>query len=107
MTTARAVLDDRMSEKDFQQLVVDLATVRRWSVYHTFDSRHSAAGFPDLVLIRPPRLVFVELKREAGTPTLPQQAWQKALAQVADLNDTVEVHLWRPSDWPSIQELLW
>ncbi|MCC6312227.1 MAG: hypothetical protein IT345_15125, partial [Trueperaceae bacterium] len=55
-----------VGERDFQALVVQLARLRGWRVYHTFDSRRSPAGFPDLVLARPPRLVIAELKSEKG-----------------------------------------
>jgi hypothetical protein len=37
-----------------------------WRRYHTWLAKHSPAGFPDEVLVRPPRLVFAELKAEAG-----------------------------------------
>lgn len=100
------MLDRALTEKDWQQVVVDLALHRGWAVYHTFDSRRSQPGFPDLVLVRGARLVFAELKRETGQLTLPQQAWEKALTVVADANPTVEVYTWRPSDWPTVQEVL-
>ena len=40
------------TEKQFQQSVVEVARTLKWRVYHTHDSRRSAAGFPDLVLTR-------------------------------------------------------
>ncbi|MEW6583441.1 MAG: VRR-NUC domain-containing protein, partial [Actinomycetota bacterium] len=55
-----------LSEAAFQDQVVDLARLRGWLVYHTFDSRHSAAGFPDLILARGDRLVAAELKTQRG-----------------------------------------
>lgn len=103
---ARDMLDRAMSEKDWQQLVVDVAVTYGWSAYHTFDSRKSQPGFPDLVLVHGDRLLFVELKREVGSETLAQQAWAKALDRVAAANVTVERHLWRPSDWPTVQRVL-
>ena len=36
------------TEKGFQAAVVELARLRGWLVYHTYDSRRSAKGFPDL-----------------------------------------------------------
>ena len=33
-------------EKAFQQAVLDYARLMGWMVYHSHDSRHSAAGFP-------------------------------------------------------------
>ena len=45
--------------------VVDLARTLGWRVYHTYDSRRSQPGFPDLVLVRE-RILFLELKSETG-----------------------------------------
>lgn len=39
-------------ESEAQQTILDLAGWRRWWAYHTFDSRRSQGGFPDLVLVR-------------------------------------------------------
>lgn len=47
------------------QSVVDAARLNGWLVYHTHDSRRSAEGFPDLVMLRLSRMVVAELK----TPT--------------------------------------
>lgn len=103
---ARDVLDQAMTEKSWQQLVIDLAVTYGWTVYHTFDSRKSQPGFPDLVLVRGERLLFVELKREGAQLRLDQQAWAKALDAIVAANVTVERHTWRPSDWPTVQEAL-
>jgi hypothetical protein len=69
------------SEKQFMALVTDIAERLGWAVYHPFDSRRSTAGFPDLTLVRPPRLVFVELKVGTYQPTDAQLAWLDLLAQ--------------------------
>jgi hypothetical protein len=45
----------RITEKQFTGQVVQLARMLGWRVYHPWLSVHSAAGFPDLVLCRPPR----------------------------------------------------
>lgn len=39
-------------ERDFQAAVMELARLLGWRVYHTWDSRKSEPGFPDLVLVR-------------------------------------------------------
>ena len=57
--------------------------------YHTRDSRGSAKGFPDRVAIRPPRLMFVELKKERGRIEPEQQAWHNALKLVSDQVDVM------------------
>jgi hypothetical protein len=88
----------RISERRFMQQVVDLAKLLKWRVYHTHDSRHSPAGFPDLVLVRRPRVLFVELKVGKNVPTDEQIAW------LLDLHDCGQVvHIWRPEDWPFIE----
>src|SRR5688572_3781918 len=53
----------------------------------------SGKGFPDLTLLRPPDLVFVELKKELSHPDDDQREWLDALAEAGQ-----EVHVWRPSD---------
>ncbi len=95
-------LPPNLSEKDWQQVVLDLAGWRGWRGYHTHDSRRSAPGFPDLILCRGPRLLALELKRDGGRPTRPQLEWLHVLGQVPG----VEARIVRPADWPAVQDLL-
>ena len=90
-----------MTEDQLDHAIRDLAGYTGWLVYHTHDSRHSPAGFPDLVLVRPPRLIFAELKSTSGTLSAEQKTW---LDQLAECN--VEVHVWRPEDWDRIVSCL-
>jgi hypothetical protein len=91
----------KVSEKELMRAVVKLAELTGWRVYHTWLSIRSEPGFPDLVLVRPPRLVFAELKSEKGELTPSQQAW------LEDLGATkAEVYVWRPSDWDQIVSTL-
>jgi hypothetical protein len=55
-------------------------------------------GFPDLVLIRPPSVMFLELKRETGrlSPT------QRDIVGALENCPGVEVHVARPSDWEQV-----
>ena len=85
--------------KEFMPAVVELATRLRWLVYHTYDSRRSAKGFPDLVMVRDGRLLFVELKSEKGRLTPEQREWMDVLGDVWANNRTVETYVWRPADW--------
>ncbi len=94
----RQVLDNALSERAFQRQVVEFAELMGWRTYHTYDSRRSNAGFPDLVLVRPPRVVFVELKRERGRATRDQDLWAALLRACPG----VEYYLWKPSDWDAI-----
>ncbi len=90
------------SERDFQRQVLALAKLRGWHSYHTWRSDHSAAGWPDLALCRPPRLVLVEVKRQDGTVSPAQRDWLDILARCPG----VESYVIRPSDWALLDALL-
>ena len=92
-----------MRESDLQEQVLTAAHYLGWTLrYHTFDSRKSAAGFPDLVLCRPPRVLFVELKSEQGKLTSDQERWAVGLRACPG----VEFFIWRPSNWPQVVQTL-
>jgi hypothetical protein len=91
-----------VTESEFQALVLDMANLFGWRSYHTHDSRRSAAGFPDLVLVRRERLIFAELKTERGRVGDAQSEWLDAL----DAIPGIEVYLWRPSDTGRIEHVL-
>lgn len=93
-----------LSEAAFQRQVVQLARLLKWRVYHTLDSRGSAAGFPDLVMVRNGRLVFAELKAQTGRVRAEQYEWLADLGGVKAAN--VGVYLWRPADLQEIAEAL-
>ena len=96
----RAYIDASMTEEEWLQQVRELARLKGWRIYHTRDSRRSDPGFPDLVLVRGDRLIFAELKREKGRLTESQRTW------LAALEETAETHVWRPSDWEAVIEVL-
>ncbi len=91
-----------VSEKDFKQAVRDLAVLLGWTVWCTWDSRHSPAGEPDLRMVRPPRFIVAELKAERGRLTRLQRQALDLLAECPG----VESYLWRPRDWVQIEEVL-
>lgn len=97
----REMLDLQIREAAFQATIIQLAQYHGWRTYHTHDSRHSAGGFPDLVLVRSPRLIFAELKTEKGKVSEEQMKWLNELE-----GTSTEVYLWRPSNWDEIQEVL-
>lgn len=67
-------------EKELRQCVVDTARLYQWLVYWTHRSEHSPAGFPDLVLLRGTKVLWVELKRDDGDPLRrEQQLWADRL----------------------------
>ena len=85
------------TERDFQAAIIDVAEMNGWYVYHNYDSRRSAAGWPDLVLLRPPRLIAAEVKTAKGR----LKEAQKAVLQMLD-QCQIETHVWRPADWERI-----
>ena len=91
-----------LSEAAFQRTVVDLAQWRGWRVFHVHDSRRSAAGWPDLAMLRGDRMLAVELKTKTGRVTDAQRGWLAALSCVPG----VESFVWRPADWPAVQAVL-
>jgi hypothetical protein len=97
-------LKGEVSEKEWQSVVVRYARLRNWLCYHTFDSRRSAPGFPDLVLVhtKQRRVLFVELKAESGKPSLQQTLWLNVLRACPG----VETYLFRPSDWDEVRAVL-
>lgn len=92
----------RVTERSLQAQVVELAALTGWRAYWTWRSFHSPKGFPDMCLVRPPRLLFIELKSERGRTTPDQDTWLDQLGRVP----CAEVYTFRPSDWDEIVEVL-
>lgn len=92
----------RSDEATFQRQVEQLAGFYGWELqYHTFDSRRSNKGWVDLVLCRPPEILFVELKG-AKTRVRPEQKdWLAALTACG-----LEACLWRPADFDELHARL-
>lgn len=95
----------QLSESDLQQRIIDRAKALGWLVYHTYDSRRSTAGFPDLVLARSEHVIFVEVKSEKGRLTQAQVEWLRALG-IRDPLFEPGVYVWRPSDMAEIEKVL-
>lgn len=97
-----------VSEAAFQATVIEYVRLLGYLVYHTHDSRHSEAGFPDLMIAGPVRAegrgrcIFAELKSERGQLSEAQRTW---LAVLRDCPGA-EVYLWKPSSWSEIEEVL-
>lgn len=104
------------TEASFQQAVIEYATLKRW--HHRHDVATNAprrcvdcgslrrlprneAGWPDLILIRRPRIIWAELKSDRGKLTPDQRA---ILAELRECNQ--EVFVWKPRDWPAILRIL-
>lgn len=103
-----------ITEQAFLHRIIDLAKLRRYRIVHFRPAMTARgawvtrmdgdAGFPDLVLLRPPRLIFAEVKRSLkGRQTTPEQAiWLAQLGAVPG----VESYLWTPEGWDDIVKLL-
>lgn len=113
-----------MTEKQFQDTVVDLAAFHGWRVHHVKPGMTSRGnwltnvqghvGFPDLVLAHRgqaaagkrlailPTLIFAELKSRTGKLSKHQLEWGNALNAVPG----VEYHVWRPVDMERIHDRL-
>ena len=91
------------SEADLQRAVIDLARMFGWRIAH-FRPAHTAKGWrtpveadgkgwPDLVMIRPPRIVIAELKVGRNQVTEDQATWLELFRQA-----NLETHVWRETD---------
>jgi hypothetical protein len=101
----------KINEKALQNAVVELAHLYGWLVHHTRPAQMPSgrwatpiqgdAGFPDLVLVRGPHTIFVELKSAIGRTSEAQDRWIAALQEAGQ-----EVHIWRPKDISAIKQRL-
>jgi hypothetical protein len=100
-------------ERDFMTSVIELAHLLGWRHFHDNATNaprqcwhcgrksivpRNAPGWPDLVLVRRPRVLFCELKREGSAPSPDQQAWLDELAACGQ-----EVYVWTNQDWRQIE----
>ena len=90
------------TEKAVQTAVTQACTRAGWLWYHTHDSRHSPAGFPDVVALKGSRCLVLELKSATGTLTPAQQTWLAAWRRILG----AEVHVVRPDDLETILEVI-
>jgi hypothetical protein len=76
------------------QAVVRLAREQKYLVYHTWSSKRSPEGFPDLICARAGSpLLAIETKTDTGQVTPAQAAWLEALAGCTG----VVAEVWKPS----------
>jgi hypothetical protein len=87
-----------VTEKELQSMIVQAANHLGWLVYHTYDSRRSPEGFPDLLLVKDDVCLVYECKTEKGRLGPMQQAWIDAfntagiparIVRPADLDDVL------------------
>jgi len=91
---ALAAMYGSMSERALQAEVDRALVLAGWLRYHTYDSRRSVAGFPDIVAIRGDRLIFRELKTQKGKLDADQLLWGDKLTRAG-----FDWATWRPLMW--------
>ena len=96
-----------VSETEMQGSLITIGRTFDWLAYATFRSFRSEPGFPDIVFVKSPSVLFVEVKTEkgklrkgrmnkAGSRWLPgQDDWGNALSDCPG----VEYHLVRPTTY--------
>ncbi len=84
------------------QQIVDAARYFGWSVFHVFDSRRSAPGFPDLICAKEGRMLAIEVKTEKGKVSPHQAFWLDVLGTVPGVTAMVA----RPSGWEDVERAL-
>ena len=66
MTSSPATEPVVLTEAQLQASVIAAARELGWMVYPTFSSQRSESGFPDLFMVKPPRVILAEIKTETG-----------------------------------------
>src|SRR3989304_3877567 len=127
MKTARQILDESLSEADWQAQIIRYAEAHNWHWRHVPDSRRVNADWPDLELVRvitvagplPWHIVtgildapdthaleririqlgFIECKRQGAKPTDGQRRMIALLSMLPGCWAMVA----QPSDWPELE----
>ena len=97
-----------LSEDAWKARVMDAAKLHGWRRVHIRNVHTGGGrwrvpyegdgGLPDLVLARGGRVLLVELKTDKGGFRPGQEEWLAAAGEHG--------HLWRPSDWDRVLEVL-
>lgn len=105
MTSARAALDQAMTEAELQDAICEMATRLGWRWNHTPDSRRSNPGLPDLILIHPEHgVLWLELKVQdprKGRVRKEQRVWLDTLRTAGQ-----QAWVIRPADLDFVEQLL-
>jgi len=97
-------LNNLISHKQFQAQVVHLAKLAGFEqIYFTWSSRHSPAGFPDLIIIKEGRQIVAELKVGKDNLSPEQYFWLLEFTKVKN----TEVYAWWPADAFEIDEVIY
>lgn len=82
-----------MTERSLQASIIEICKLYGIAWYHTFDSRRSVRGWPDLAMCGDRGFITRELKSDRGTLTPDQEDWAARLQKVG-----VSWDIWRPAD---------
>jgi hypothetical protein len=97
-----------ITEQQFTNSVLQYAKAYGWRRFHVRMSGVGGVnvqgdrGFPDLVLVRPPRMIVAELKVGRNKTTKEQDGWLQALEE----SSCAEIYWWTPDQWQRILETL-
>jgi VRR-NUC domain len=87
-------------EADYQNQIILLLRWMGYHVYHTYDSRKSEPGFPDLIALKPgKRALVLEVKTEHGRVSVDQRNWISWFRAAG-----IKAEIVRPSDWPEVSK---
>ena len=91
-----------ISEAAYQARILDYAHLLKLRVFHSGDSRRdSCAGYPDLTIVGPFGVLFLEVKTANGRIRPEQAEWLEAL-NTAGMSASVV----RPGDWSVVKPQL-
>lgn len=92
-----------MTERQWQDQVVELLQLTGWQHYHTWNAMHSAPGFPDLVCIHPRSgdHFVAELKAPKGRLSAHQAQWLTWFELAG-----WDAYVWRPEDFEAVRARL-
>ena len=101
MTTARAAMARHMTEDELLQAITDAATYLGWRWHHVRRSdkalQMGSPGFPDLVLARNGRVLFLELKGRRAKFRPGQLEWIGATTLIP-ADERVQAFVIRPDN---------
>lgn len=123
MVNPKAIIAAHTTEEEFLRDILAYAKERGWLCHHCRPARTSKGwatpiqgqkGFPDLVLLRrhpeyeDAVLIVAEVKSEGGVLSLAQEAWLKTFGLFSGAVGRLRmsVYVWRPSQWPEIEQIL-
>jgi hypothetical protein len=82
-----------VTEQQLQAAVIDMCKIYGVACYHTYISKRSAPGWPDLAICGARGFMTRELKSESGSTTADQERWGWMLRQAG-----ISWDVWRPAD---------